>query len=94
MSLTVEYDTIKPQQLRNIDNTDTGAKIGSSYKVSGSTYKVTASGTVALVKAKNAKSVSVPASVKIKGKTFKVTQINARAFKGKQIRAGRKVSVR
>ena len=40
MSLTVEYDTIKPQQLRNIDNTDTGAKIGSSYKVSGSTYKI------------------------------------------------------
>ena len=55
---------------------------GTSHKVSGSTYKVLSTGTVALTKAKNVKTVTVPATVKIGGKTFKVTKIAAGAFKG------------
>ncbi len=43
-------------------------------------------GTVTLVAAKNAKSVTVPATVKYNKKTFKVTQINAKAFAGKKIK--------
>ena len=42
--------------------------------------------TVAFTKAKNSKSVVVPASIKIDGAAYKVTQINASAFKAKKIR--------
>ncbi len=66
---------------------------GKIYKVSGQTYKVTkvatakAQGTVTLIKAKNAKSVTVPATVKLAdGKAYKVTQVNAKAFTGAKIR--------
>ncbi|MBQ6439900.1 MAG: CHAP domain-containing protein [Mogibacterium sp.] len=54
----------------------------------GNKVKVTSvkSKTVAFTKAKNAKSVVVPATIKINGKTYKVTQINASAFKGSNIR--------
>lgn len=50
----------------------------------GSTVKVTSNSanTVAYTKAKNAKSVTVPASVSLNGKTYKVTEISANAFKG------------
>ena len=49
-------------------------------------YKESAPGTVALIKAKNTKSVKIPATVKLNKHTFKVVQINANAFKGKKIR--------
>ena len=70
------------------DNSGSAVKVGDSVKYKSNTYKVTsvASKTVALTKAKNAKSVSVPATVVIKGETFKVTQINAKAFTGKKIK--------
>ena len=42
--------------------------------------------TAAFVKAKNAKTVTVPATQKINGKVYKITQINAGAFTGKKIR--------
>ena len=60
--------------------------IGETYTVGGSAYRILNKNTAALVTAKNVKSFKLPASVKIKGKTFKVTQINANAFKGKKIR--------
>ena len=57
---------------------------GKSYKVSGNTYKVTSNTakkrTVTFTKAKNAKNVKVPATVKIKGATYQVTGIGAKAF--------------
>ena len=65
---------------------------GTTHTVSNSKYKVLTnvsganSGTVAFITAKNAKSVAVPETVKLNGKTFKVTQVNANAFKGKKIR--------
>jgi hypothetical protein len=62
--------------------------VGTSHKVNGNTVKVISASAkaVAFTKAANKKSVTVPEAVKIKGKTFKVTQINANAFTGKKIR--------
>jgi hypothetical protein len=65
---------------------------GSTHKLSAGTFKIVTmvkgskAGTVAFTKAKNKSSVTVPATVKIKSKTYKVTQINAKAFTGKKIR--------
>ncbi|MBQ6440701.1 MAG: hypothetical protein IJJ06_11405 [Mogibacterium sp.] len=42
--------------------------------------------TVAFIKAQNKASVVVPATVKIEKASYKVTQVNANAFKGKKIR--------
>lgn len=59
-------------------------KKGSSYKVGSFTYKVTdVSGKKVTLtkKAKSSKTVTVPATVKIKGKTFKVTAIGAKVWK-------------
>ncbi|MBR0342922.1 MAG: leucine-rich repeat protein [Oscillospiraceae bacterium] len=58
------------------------------HKVRKQYYKVLSSKnrTVAFLQSKNSKSVSVPAAVRIGGKTYKVTQINANAFKGSSIR--------
>ena len=42
-------------------------------------------GTVAFVKAANKKTVTVPATIRLNNKTFEVVQINANAFKGKNI---------
>ena len=71
---------------------DNKTAVGTTQKAGGNTYKViknasgSAAGTIAFTKAKNVSSVTVPTTVKINGKTFKVTQINANAFKGKKIR--------
>ena len=46
------------------------------YKLSGSTATVTGP------KSKNAKSLRIPASITVRGKTYKVTAIRANAFKG------------
>ena len=63
-------------------------KAGDTVKYQKNKYKVISvrSKTVAFSKSKNAKSVTVPAKIRINGKTFKVTQINAKAFTGKKIR--------
>ena len=66
---------------------------GKTYKVSGQKYKVTKvattkkQGTVTFTKAKNAKKVTVPKTVKLADKkTYKVTVVGAKAFTGKKIR--------
>ena len=63
-------------------------KNGGKYTADGASYKVISAKacTVALVKAKDVKSVSVPATVKISGKNCKVVQVKAKAFTGKKIR--------
>lgn len=60
-----------------------GGKIGSTRKISGNTYKVTsnAKSTAVLAKAKNAKSITIPAAVEINGKAYKVTAVSPRAFR-------------
>lgn len=61
---------------------------GTSIAISAGTVKVLSPSakTVAFTKAKNTGKASVPASVIIDGKTYKVTQINAKAFTGSKIR--------
>ncbi|HCT90414.1 MAG TPA: hypothetical protein DF613_03375, partial [Lachnospiraceae bacterium] len=60
----------------------TTLKTGQTATVKGHTYKVTAKGKVAFTKCKkNAKSVTIPATVKIKGVTCKVTAVEKNAFK-------------
>lgn len=58
---------------------------GATVKYSGSTYQITSdkegARTAMLVKAKNKKSVTIPASVKLNGKTYEVNKIKAKAFK-------------
>ena len=71
------------------DKAAKAVKAGDELKVAGSTFRVlnAKSRTVALVKAKNAKSFAVPATVKLRdGKTYKVTQVGAKAFTGAKIR--------
>lgn len=60
-------------------------KVGKKVTVSGSKYKVTATGTnraVTFTGSKSVKSVTIPASIKISGKAYKVTVIANNAFKG------------
>ena len=67
---------------------EAAVKTGDTVKYSKNTYKVLSakSKTVAFTKAYNKTSVTVPATIKAGGKTYKVTQINAKAFKGSKIR--------
>ena len=59
-----------------------GGEVGKSYKVAGSTYKVTSNAKmeVKFTRAKSAKTFKVPASVVIGGRAYKVTAIGAKAF--------------
>lgn len=59
-------------------------KAGTKYTVAGCQYKVIKAGAeVSLVGTnKNAKSVTIPAVIKVKGVTYKVTSIGAKAFNG------------
>ena len=59
-------------------------KAGTKYTVAGCQYKVTKAGAeVSLIKAnKKAKSVTIPAAIKVNGVTYKVTSIGAKAFNG------------
>ena len=65
---------------------------GKTYSKSGASYTVSkpagkTKGTVVYTKAKNTKSVTVPATVKLKdGKTYVVDTVSANAFKGSKIR--------
>ena len=59
------------------------AKVGTKFVVAGQTYKVTKAGKeVSFIAAKkNAKKISIPATVKSKGITYKVTSIATKAVK-------------
>ena len=59
---------------------------GTKVKAGGQEYKVINATTAAFTKAKNKKSVTVPATITANGRKFAVTQVNAKAFKGKKIR--------
>ena len=85
------------------ENNDKGSKApaapvasvanGKTYKVAAQSYKVTKvaagqnKGNVTFMKAKNAKSVVVPATVKLAdGKVYNVSVVGVKAFAGKKIR--------
>ena len=68
-------------------NADDPAPVGTVHKAGAGTYVVKSAKTVWLKKpAKNKTKFTVPAKVKIKGKTFSVTGIDAKAFKGKKVK--------
>jgi len=62
---------------------DRNVKTGKVFKVGGNKYKLLSisGNTVAFIKAKNKKTVTISATVKFKGAKYKVIQINANAFK-------------
>ena len=60
--------------------------VGSSWSVSGQNYKVLSNSAAAFTNAPDQKSVVVPDMVKIKGRTYQITQINEKAFRGSRIR--------
>lgn len=55
--------------------------------MTGSVYKVLSpkAKTVSVVKAKNVKSYTISSTIKIAGETYKVTQVEAKAFKGSKV---------
>lgn len=59
-------------------------KVGTRYTISGSTYKVTKAEAEVMVykTSKVARSVIIPATIKAKGITYKVTAIGTKAFNG------------
>ena len=71
--------------------TAASTKAGTVHALRYGTYKVIKdasgkkNGTVAFVKAANKKTFTVPATIRLNNKTFEVVQINANAFKGKNI---------
>lgn len=78
--------------------TQLGAKIGSTRKIAGNTYKVTsnARNTAMLTKAKNTRSIAIPAAVEIAGKVYRVTAVGPKAFRTakrlKRVRVGDNVT--
>lgn len=75
----------------NVAETNTEATqimSGETFKYKGAAYVVLNSEalTVALTKAKNVKSFTLPSTVNYKDKIFKVVQLNSKAFTGKKIR--------
>ena len=74
-------DTTKP-----VNTPVPGSSIPSKVTVKNSTYKVTSKGSTKTVEytgvKKNTKEITIPSSVKINGKNYKVTAIKANAFKG------------
>ena len=76
--------TIAKQNTAPSDPTAVGTVHGVASSIGK--YVVTSSKTVSLIKAPNRASYTIPATVKINGKTFKVTGINAKAFKGTKVK--------
>ena len=74
------------QTTQNGNDNDTAKayKTGDKVSVGGYTYRITSDTTVAVTGAasKSIKSINVKASIKLGGKTYKVTEIAAGAFKG------------
>ena len=73
--------------------TAASVQVGKTYTVDGQNYQVTKAasgstvGTVTFTKAKNAKKITVPDTVKLAdGKTYNVTAVGAKAFTAKKIR--------
>ena len=86
----IDPTPVNPQPAPIVTPTPTNSEpsVGESVTVSAGTVKVTSSEgkTVSFTAAKNVKSVVVPDTVTIEGAQYKVTQIDANAFKGSKIR--------
>ncbi len=90
----------KDDTAKNTDptkGTTVAPKVGEKKVVAGVTYQVAKNNTVTYQKPKkNAKKVTIPATVKINGKTYKVTAVAKNAFKGnkkvKTVKVGKNVT--
>ncbi|MBR5897738.1 MAG: family 43 glycosylhydrolase, partial [Lachnospiraceae bacterium] len=76
--------TGQPSQTGNGNNTADSYKTGDKVKAGGYNYRITSDTTVAVTGAasKSVKSINIKATVEIGGKTYKVTEVAAGAFKG------------
>ena len=76
----IQPDPVKPSE------DDSAVKVGTVVKYGKAKYKVLSGNTVRFMApvAKNPKSFTVPATIKVKGKSFKVTEIAPKAFKNKK----------
>lgn len=101
--VTVKAKTVpstdKPTEGNKPQNTTSNSapKAGEKKVIAGVTYKVAKTNTVTYQKPKkNAKKVTIPATVKINGKTYKVTAVEKNAFKGnkkvKTVKVGKNVT--
>lgn len=101
--VTVKAKTVpstdKPTEGNKPQNTTSNSapKVGEKKVIAGVTYKVAKANTVTYQKPKkNAKKVTIPATVKINGKTYKVTAVEKNAFKGnkkvKTVKVGKNVT--
>ena len=92
---TTEQDTqeetkpVEQPQVTPVAPAEPTVPVGTTKAVAAGTVEVTSAEakTVEFTAAKNKKSVTVPATVKIDGKTYKVTTVDAAAFKGSKIRS-------
>lgn len=85
-TLTISEDKPAPAPAPTPASPADTTPVGSVHDLGGSMYVVTSANTASLVKALSKKSFTLPATVGIDGKTFVVTGINARAFKGTKVR--------
>lgn len=102
-AVTVKAETVpstdKPTEGNKPQNakSNSAPKVGEKKVISGVTYKVAKANAVTYQKPKkNAKKVTIPATVKINGKTYKVTAVEKNAFKGnkkvKTVKVGKNVT--
>lgn len=82
------YSLTVPPSTKIVTGGNYGGKDGSTIETPNGKYKVlsTKSKTVAYYSAPNKKNVTVPATFKVNGKKYKVTEIWGPAFRGKKIR--------
>ena len=86
--VTLNKDKNTAQRVSFKVECDTPVSKGDVIKVSAGTLKVLSadSMTAIFTKAKNKKSITIPATVELNGQTLKVTTIGASAFKGSKIK--------
>ena len=86
VTVTLRVDKIVSSHSSKTPAAPAAPAVGTTAAVSGGTVKVISGNTAEFTKAQNKKSVTVPATAVISGKTYAVTQIGAKAFTGKKIR--------
>ena len=89
-SIAAGYSAVPAQQAgyyRVVKGKGDAAAQSGTGKVSDNSIKILSSSTAALTKAENKKTVSVPSTVTVNGKNYKIVQIEANAFQGNKIRS-------
>lgn len=79
-----EVSSSEPKEMETKTQQTTGTTVGSVYTRKNMRYRILSNSSVMLIKALDTskKVIKIPASVKIGGKTYKVTAIGTKAFQG------------